>query len=64
MYVTYVGFLLNLDSEEARGKRVDDDEHVCKLGFKYGSSVVSPVLTPHNVDFVIAKVTDLVKMEC
>ena len=53
---------MNLDSKEARGKRVDDDEYICKLSFKDGSSVVSPVLTPDNVDLIVAKVTDLVKM--
>ena len=62
--VTYVWFLLNLDSEEARSERVDDDEYICELSFEDGSSVVSPVLTPNNVDLVVAKVTDLVKMEC
>ena len=62
--VTYIWFLLNLDSKETRGKRVYDDKYICKLSFKDGSSVVSPVLTPHNVDLIIAKVTDLVEMEC
>lgn len=56
---TYRWFLVDLHTEEAISERVDHYQDICKLCLEYGASVVSPVLTPHNVNLIIAKVTHL-----
>ena len=59
--LTHILFLLfdNLYSKEVVRPRVYDYEHVGKLRLEDGSSVVPPVLAPHNVDFVISQMPHL-----
>ena len=58
---TDVGFARDLNAEEVIGQRVDDDEHVAKLGGDDAASVVAAVLRPHDVHLVVAQVAHLLE---
>ena len=63
MNVPHLWLLDDLDAVHVVLHGVDDDEDVSKLGGDDASPVVSRVLRPHNMHFVITQVPQLQTQE-
>lgn len=55
----YLGLLQYVDGVHVVPHGVDDDQHVSELGGDDPATVVPGVLRPHDVDLVVAQVSQL-----
>lgn len=47
------------DAKQSTLERIDNDEHITKLGRKDVASIIAMMLTPNDVNFIVSQVTGL-----